>query len=106
MCLLLEVDTNALLSCTTDVSVHLFVLRHILRVLFCVFLFFFMYSGVGAEVKNQLLVMRALANTFSKSYGAQFMCDEQRWVRLCSSCVPSTEFVFIGVYFTGHYSAT
>ena len=41
---------------------------------------FFCHSGVGAEVKNQLLVMRALANIFSKSYGAEFMCDQHKWV--------------------------
>ena len=44
------------------------------------FIVLFLYSGVGAEAKNQLLVMRALANTFSKGCGAQFMCDEQKWV--------------------------
>ena len=64
--------------------------------------FFFMYSGVGAEVKNQLLVMRALANTFSKSCGAQFMCAEQRWVQF--SCSLDTVCVYY-VCFAGHYSA-
>lgn len=42
------------------------------------------YRGVDADAKNQLLVVRSLANSFSKSYGAQFMVDEQKCVRLSS----------------------
>lgn len=45
-----------------------------------------LYSGFGADVKNQLLVMRSLANTFSKLFGAQFMLSEQKWVRLSELC--------------------
>ena len=56
-------------------------LGHIVYMCSLCVLSFFCRSGVGAEVKNQLLVMRALANTFSKSYGAQFMCDQHKWVR-------------------------
>ena len=47
---------------------------------FCVRLSFACCSSVGAEAKNQLLVLRSLANIFSKSCGAQFMLDEQEWV--------------------------
>ena len=50
----------------------------------CFYVHLPLYRGVGADAKNQLLVVRSLANSFSKCCGAQFMVDEQKWVRLSS----------------------
>lgn len=44
----------------------------------------YLCRGSQSQAKNQLLVLRSLANIFAKETGIQLMDYERKWVRFCS----------------------